>query len=94
MIMRTLNGEPVLVGDREIVPVVTISGFARTRRAVAAGLGGGVLRAAPLAVIERRGGGERRIPIRDATGQALRSIVAAGIALWVVLWMVRRRWNE
>lgn len=94
MIMRTLNGEPMLVGDRELVPVVTITGFARARRARAAGMGGGVLRAAPIAVIERRGGVERRILIPDATGQALRGIAAAGIALWVFLWMVRRRWNK
>jgi len=94
MIARTVSGEPIPVGDREFVPEVKVSGFARTQRGRAAGIGVGVLQAVPVAVIERHSGGERRIPIPDATGQALRAILTTGVAVWVVLWILRRRWSH
>ncbi|MBI3975672.1 MAG: hypothetical protein HY334_04700 [Armatimonadetes bacterium] len=94
MIARTLAGDPIPVGDREIVPIVRVTGIGRMQPGRGDGMGGGLLRAVPIAAIERRGDLERRIVIRDATGEALRGIVAAGIGIWVMLWIVRRRWSH
>lgn len=91
MIARTLAGDPIPVGDREIVPIVRVTGIGPMRRGRAEGAAGGLLRAVPVAVIERRGNLERRIVIRDATGEALRAMVAAGVGIWAMLWIVRRR---
>ncbi len=94
MISRTVSGDPIAIGDREIVPVVKVSAAAPTQRGRAAAMGVGIFRAVPLAVIERRSGSERRIPIPDATGQAIKAIFAAGGAVWVFFWILRRRWSH
>lgn len=86
MIGRTLTGDPIRIGDREIVPLVRVTGLGRMRPGARDGAGGGLLRAVPIGALERRGSVERRIVIRDATGQALRGMVAAGIGIWVLLW--------
>ncbi len=82
------------LGDREVVPLVEIEVRAPARARGGPALALAYRRAMPVAVIERRGGKERRVVIPDATGQAVRGIVAVGAIVWIVLWIVRRRWSN
>jgi hypothetical protein len=94
MIRRTVSGDPISIGAREIVPVVEIAGSAPGHPGRGRDMSMGLFQAMPIAVIERSGEGEHRIVIPDVTGQAVRNMVAAGVIVWVVLWIVRRRWSH
>lgn len=92
---RIVTGEELVIGDRHILPVLRVAGFGPLRRqnAGAAGMDLAMSRVVPVAVIERRGEVERRIPIPDDTGEALRRMLAVAAGVWVLLWMVRR-WSR
>jgi len=77
--MRTVRGEPVTVGERQVVPLA---------RQVLVGLGrpGGPLavgwaRARPLAVLDTYRGATRRIPIVDPTRTAVMAMAATLVIL-------------
>lgn len=78
---RPLVGEPLTIGGRAIQLAARLSGRVGGR----AGGGGGWLQVQPVAVIVREADGvEQRTPITDGNAQALRGIVAAGLAVAAV----------
>jgi hypothetical protein len=77
--MRTVRGEPLTVGERQVVPLA---------RQVVVGLGrpGGPLafgwaRARPVALLDTWRGQTRRIPIVDPTRTAVMAMAATLLAL-------------
>lgn len=78
---RPLIGEPLTIGGRTIQPAARLSGWVRSR----AGGGAGWLRVQPVEVIVRAAdGAEQRTPITDGNAQALRGVVAIGLAVAAV----------
>jgi hypothetical protein len=43
-----------------------------------------------VAVIERNRDAERRIQIRDATGQIIRGMLIGALVVWMLLYLVRK----
>jgi uncharacterized spore protein YtfJ len=89
---KVIEGEPIQVDGRELVPVVKVRSAVRrgvtfgTHRA--SGRGGGIVWLKPVAVIERRpDGSEHRVPILDLTGEAIRGMLIS-IAVLPVLYLV------
>lgn len=81
-----VEGQPIKVGARELIPVVKVRSI--VRRGVtfgtqaSRGSGGGLIWLQPLAVIERHAdGSERRIAIRDESGEALKAMLVGALAL-------------
>jgi len=83
--LQALEGAPITIGDRTLIPQAQLVTWCRRRGTVTArGFGGsgwacGLL--IPKAVIERRSGQERRIPIPDRTAQALMAMAVVGLAI-------------
>ena len=89
---KVIEGEPIQVDGRELVPVVKAR--SAVRRGVTFGThnasahGGGIVWLKPVAVIERRpDGSERRVAIPDLTGEAIRGMLI-GVAVLPVLYLV------
>ena len=89
---KVIEGEPIQVDGRELVPIVKAR--SAMRRGVtfgthnASGHGGGIVWLKPVAVIERRpDGSEHRIAILDLTGEAIRGMLI-GIAIVPILYLV------
>jgi hypothetical protein len=80
---RTIQGEPIHVGQKEIVPEAQVTWF--TRRSGTVGMNGtsgwgvGAVNVRPTALIERGPGFTRRIPIRDETRRLLMGLVAGAV---------------
>ncbi|RLC58406.1 MAG: hypothetical protein DRI80_13850 [Chloroflexota bacterium] len=92
--VRTVLGEPIVVGERRLTPVVRVTSFARRSGVVGTrrlgGWGVGVTRLRPLAVIETTTAGTRRIPIRDETRAILLALLAVALALPLLLSLLVR----
>jgi uncharacterized spore protein YtfJ len=76
--VKTLKGEPITVGEKEIVPLARVI-------SVSIGRWGGFVRIKPVAVLETTLQGVRRIPIPDATMRVLAAIFLAGLMLPLML---------
>ena len=89
LMTRVVEGKPIHVGERELVPVVRVTTYARRRALVAsnrlAGQGWGFVYVKPVAIVERSETGERRIPIRDKTAQMLSGLLLAAIIIPLLL---------
>jgi len=76
-------------GEREIIPVVRVTTYARRRALVGAqrltGQGGGFVHLKPIAIIARGPDGERRIPIPDKTVQILGGLLLVAFIVPVIL---------
>lgn len=87
--VEVLEGKPIHVGGRELVPVVRMETEVRRRAFVGAdglaGQGMGFVRLRPLAILERGGAGERRIPILDRTAQLLSGLLLAAFIVPLLL---------
>jgi uncharacterized spore protein YtfJ len=87
--IEVVEGEPIRVGERELVPVVRVTTRGRRRAAVGsgrlAGQGWGFVRLRPVAILERSEAGERRFPIRDKTAQALSGLLLAAFIIPLLL---------
>jgi hypothetical protein len=92
--IETVHGEPYLVRGRTLVPVARMISLGKARGMVGAqrigGWGGSLAWVMPVAVIDRTGDGERRIPIRDATADRIWGLL--GRALVVTLFCTTVRW--
>ncbi len=91
---ETVQGDPIPVGEREIIPVVEVTAYAKRRALVGDrrlyGQGGGFVRLKPIAIIERGPTGERRIPIRDKTTQILGGLLLTALIVpWVLMLTVK-----
>jgi uncharacterized spore protein YtfJ len=86
---RIVAGEPIRVGERELVPVVRVTTYARRRAFVGsdrlAGQGAAFVSLRPVAIIERSQGGERRIRIPDRTAQLIGGLSLAAFIIPLLL---------
>jgi len=84
-----VEGQPIRVGARELVPLVRVTGRVRRRaflgsdRVSAQGWGFVTMR--PVAILERDEAGERRIPIKDKTAQAIGGLLLAALIIPLLL---------
>jgi uncharacterized spore protein YtfJ len=96
--VRTVLGEPIVVGERRLTPVVRVTSFARRRGVVGTrrlgGWGVGVARLQPLAVLETTNAGTRRIPIRDETRATLLALLVVALVLPFLLALLVRLANR
>ena len=87
-------GEPIQVGERELVPLVRVTTYARRQVRVGAndvaGQGQGFVHMRPVAILERSDRGERQIPIRDKTAQALSGLLLAAVIIPLLLMLAAR----
>lgn len=86
--IETLKGDPISVGSRTLVPIA--------RRIVLrigldghAGGGARVEHIEPIGVVEKIEAVEKRVPIEDATGAALRSVLIGGVLIGALAWLAR-----
>jgi hypothetical protein len=83
--IETVEGRPICVEGRELVPVVRVEADVRRRAFVGArglaGEGAGFVHMRPVAILERSGAGERRIPIFDRTAQLLGGLLLAALVI-------------
>jgi hypothetical protein len=96
--IKTVEGHPIRVGDRELVPLVRVESDVWRRAFVGtsglAGEGAGFVHMRPVAILERSETGERRIPVRDRTAQWLGGLLLAGLiipALLLLAELIARR---
>jgi len=89
VVSEVVEGEPVRVGGRELVPLVRMTTRMQRRALVGTrwvtGRGWGAARLRPIAILERSEEGERRIPIRDKTAQALGGFLLAAFIIPLLL---------
>ncbi len=80
---RIILGEPIHVGQKEIIPEARVASWLRRSATVGMegvwGWSGGWVDIQPTAVIERGPEGERRIPIRDETARLLIGLAAGAV---------------
>ncbi len=80
---RIIRGEPIRVGQKEIVPEAEVTWWMRRRATIGMdttmGWGAGVVRIQPRALIERTPSGEQRIPVRNRTPRLLAGLAAGGV---------------
>jgi len=83
---RIIRGEPIRVGQKQIMPEAEVSWWVRRRAVIrmdgASGWGAGVVSIRPRALIERGPSGAGRIPIRDETARMLIGLAAGALFIW------------
>ena len=97
--IRTVRGEPYIVGERKLTPLVRVVSWGKARATIGTGLvtgwGTGFARITPLAVLEETDEGEVAIAITDTTATAVRGMLLAGVVSTLffatVRWLVRRQ---
>jgi len=95
--VEVVEGAPIRVGERALVPQVAVTSGGRRRAFVGregiSGRGWGFVRMRPVALLERSEGpalsevegSGRRIPIRDTTAQALGGLLLAALVIPLLL---------
>ncbi len=84
--VETTAGEPVSVGEREIVPI------ARSVRVQMPVVQGGLIWNRPVAVVVRTASGqEYELPVHDVTRRAQLFVLVAGILGSLLMWLALRR---
>jgi len=97
--IRTVRGEPISAGGRELIPVARVVSFGKASATVGseqiAGSGGGFSWIKPLAVLEVTDAGERRVDLRGESAEAIRGMLAYAVAIGLVCtairWLVRQK---
>lgn len=83
--VETRQGEPIVIGDRELIPTVRIFSFIRRRGVVrksnVEGKGMGIALLKPVEIWEHTPRGRRRIPVHDATSLILLAMFLIGLIL-------------
>jgi uncharacterized spore protein YtfJ len=94
MMIKTIEGTPIRVGERELVPVVQVEANVQRRAFVGAsglaGEGSGFVHMRPVAILERSEAGERRIPIHDRTVQLLGGLLLAALVIPALMLLAER----
>lgn len=89
IMVETVQGEPLVVGEKELTPIVRLISFVRREGAVKkrglAGGGGGFVLIEPTAIVESSPQGTRRLLVRDETRRALAGMLAAALILPIAL---------
>ena len=90
---RTVYGDPIVLGERSLVPVADMITLGQARGTIAQdsvnGWGWGAVRIVPRAVIVQEAGGEGRVEIVDATARVVGRLAAAAMGASVALAMAR-----
>jgi len=80
---RTIRGEPIRVGQKEVVPEAQVTSWLQRRATIgthhSSGWGVGRVSIRPLALVERGPMGTRRIPIRDETMRMIAGLAAGAV---------------
>jgi len=91
---RTVYGEPMVLGERSLVPVADIVTLGRARGTIGKnwvhGQGWGAAQVTPRAVIVQEAGGEGRVEIVDATARLICRLAAAALLTSAALALARR----
>ena len=87
---ETLRGEPIRVGDHEVVPEARVWSWQRKEAVIrdaghAAERGMLMARARPTALLDRTGGSTRRIPVIDVNRRLEVLLLITALALPIVL---------
>jgi uncharacterized spore protein YtfJ len=94
MMIKTIEGRPIRVGERELVPVVRVETDVRRRVFVGtsglAGEGSGFVHMRPVAILERSEAGTRRIPIHDRTAQLLGGLLLVALVIPALMLLAER----
>jgi hypothetical protein len=84
-----IEGKPIHVGGREVVPLVRVTAYARRRALIGTdrlvGQGQVFVHLQPIAIVERSGKRARRIPIQDKTSQTLSGLLLAAFIIPLLL---------
>ncbi len=88
---KLIEGEPIRVGNRTVTPLVRRTVLYMSAAAARGGAGWMLVRLTPVAVVEREGEQERRIPIRDTTGSARLGLLLGGLVIALVFRYAWRR---
>ncbi len=95
--IEMIKGEPIRVGAKTLIPLARRFSV-RLNFFGAQGNGeGGFEHVQPIAVEEQIGDVSRRIPIRDVTGAALRSMLIGAVVVGGLTWLARlliSRWRK
>ena len=88
--VEMVQGEPIRVGERELVPVVRVRRYVQRQARVGSsarvmGRGRALFDLRPVAVLERGPEGERRIPIHDRTRQLLGGLLLTALIVPLLL---------
>ena len=80
---RTIRGEPIRVGQKEVVPEAQVTSWLQRRATIgthhSSGWGVGRVSIRPLALVERGPMGTRRIPIRHETMRMIAGLAAGAV---------------
>jgi hypothetical protein len=95
---ETVRGEPYVVGERRLTPLVRVVSWGNARANIGTGRvtgwGAGLVQITPVAVLEETDEGEVASAITDATATAMRGMVFAAVASTLVFatirWLARR----
>ena len=83
---RTIRGEPIRVGQREVIPEAQVISWLQRRATIgthrSSGWGLGRVSIRPRALVECGPMGTRRIPIRDETMRMLAGLAAGAVFVW------------
>jgi hypothetical protein len=83
---RTIQGVPIRVGQKEIVPEAQVTWWLRRRAVIrmdgVSGWGAGAVSIRPTALVEREPSGAGRIPIHDETTRLLIGLLAGAVFIW------------
>ena len=83
---RTICGEPIRVGQNEVVPEAQVTSWLQRRATIgthhSSGWGAGMVSIQPTALVERGPMGARRIPIRNETTRMLIGLAAGVVFVW------------
>lgn len=89
LMTEVVEGKPIRLGERELVPVVRVTSHVQRRAFVGSdrvgAQGWGFVRMRPVAILERDEAGERRIPIQDKTNQVLGGLLLAAFIIPLLL---------
>jgi uncharacterized spore protein YtfJ len=93
-VIKTVEGRPIRVGERELVPVVRVETDVQRRAFVGAeglaGTGSGFVHMRPVAILARGEMGERCIPIHDRTAQLLGGLLLAALVIPALMLLAER----
>jgi uncharacterized spore protein YtfJ len=93
MTVETVQGESIVIGEKEITPVARVISYIKRGGTIGEGVsggGGGFVVIKPLAVLETTSRGTRRISIPDVTTRAMTGMLLAGLALTIICWLVSK----
>jgi hypothetical protein len=89
-----VEGAPIQIGKRELVPLVRVTTYAQRQARVGAdnvaGQGWGFVQMHPVAILERSVEGERCLPIWDKTAQAMGGLLLAAFIIPLLLMLAAR----